>query len=361
MALWEDYVRKVVPYVPGEQPKETDLVKLNTNENPYPPSPAAAAALDSLPPEELRLYPDPMTVRLREAFASNCGITAEEVFAGTGSDDVLAMCFLTFFNAPRSGRERLPVLFPDITYSFYDVWADLFGIPFTAVPLDEKFRVRKEDYLVPNGGIVLANPNAPTGREMDQDDLEEIIAANPDSVVIVDEAYVDFGARTCLPLIRTYGNLLVVQTFSKSRSLAGMRIGFAAGDPKLIGYLYDVRNSFNSYTLSRAAIAAGTAAAEDNAYFEKTRRMVMETREKSFARFEALGFKVWPSSSNFLFVTHPEKRADEIAAELRREKIFVRYFNKPRIDNYLRVTIGTPQQMDRLFAELARILGRTPA
>ena len=355
MAEWEKLVRKVVPYVPGEQPKETDLVKLNTNENPYPPSPAVAEALAAAKTEELRLYPDPMAVKLREAAALINGITPEEVFAGIGSDDVLAMCYLTFFGAPQDGSERLPVLFPDITYSFYDVWADLFRIPYRTQPLDETFRIRKEDYLIPNGGIVLANPNAPTGIEADPALIEEIVAGNPDSVVIVDEAYVDFGARSVLPLIRKYGNLLVVQTLSKSRSLAGMRIGFAFGDPKLIRYLMDVRNSFNSYTLSRTAIEAGTAALLDREYFEKTRNEIIKIRQESRERFEALGFICLPSETNFLFVTHPKIDAETIMKELRLKKIFVRYFKKPRIDQYLRITIGTREQMDRLFAALAEL------
>ena len=355
MHKWEELVRKVVPYVPGEQPRETDLVKLNTNENPYPPSPAVKKAIAEAKSDELRLYPDPMAVRLRDAAASVYGISREEVFAGVGSDDVLAMSFLTFFGAPQDGSERLPVLFPDITYSFYDVWADLFRIPYRAQPLDEDFRIKKEDYLIPNGGIVIANPNAPTGIFEDPAVIEEIVAGNPDSVVIVDEAYVDFGAQSVLPLIRKYSNLLVVQTCSKSRSLAGLRIGFAFGDPLLIKYLFDVRNSFNSYTLSRTAIEAGTAALLDADYFEKTRGEIIKTREESRKRFEALGFHCLPSCTNFLFVTHPRIDAETIMKELRAEKIFVRYFKKPRIDQYLRITIGTKEEMDRLFAVLTRL------
>jgi len=351
MPLWEDKIRKVVPYTPGEQPKEAGIIKLNTNENPYPPSPAVKRALTDLPDTDLRKYPDPAVSELVGALASRYGRKPSEVFVGVGSDDVLAMCFLTFFNS-----KDKPVLFPDITYSFYDVWADLFRIPYETIPLDDAFRIRPEQYIRENGGIVFPNPNAPTGRAMPLADAEKIIAANPGSIVIVDEAYVDFGAESAVGLIPKYDNLIVVQTFSKSRSLAGMRIGYALGNEKLIGYLNDCKYSFNSYTMNRTTIAAGCAALSDEKWFQKHVGKVIRTRERAEKEFAALGFRFYPSASNFLFVTHPEKPAAEIFEELRKRHIYVRYFAKPRIDNYLRVTIGTEEEMDVLFAALKEIL-----
>ena len=348
---WEKNVRRVVPYTPGEQPKEQNIIKLNTNENPYPPSPKVEEALRTLPCEQLRRYPDPAANPLTGKLAERYGRKPSEVFAGIGSDDVLAMSFLAFFN----DREH-PVLFPDITYSFYDVWADLFRIPYETIPLDEAFRIRPEEYRKANGGIVFPNPNAPTGRAMPLREAEEIIASNPDSVVIVDEAYVDFGAESAAGLIPKYDNLLVVQTFSKSRSLAGLRIGYAMGQEKLIGYLNDVKYSFNSYTMNRTAIEAGCAALADEAYFRESCRKVIATRERSEQEFARLGFRFFPSASNFLFVTHPEKSAKEIFEALREKHIYVRYFNKPRIDDYLRISIGTDEEMNTLFEALASIL-----
>ena len=351
MPLWEDKIRKVVPYTPGEQPKEAGIIKLNTNENPYPPSPAVKRALTDLQEADLRKYPDPAVSELVGALASRYGRKPSEVFVGVGSDDVLAMCFLTFFNS-----KDKPVLFPDITYSFYDVWADLFRIPYETIPLDDAFRIRPEQYIRENGGIVFPNPNAPTGRAMPLTDAEKIIAANPGSIVIVDEAYVDFGAESAVGLIPKYDNLIVVQTFSKSRSMAGMRIGYALGNEKLIGYLNDCKYSFNSYTMNRTTIAAGCAALSDEKWFQKHVGKVIRTRERAEKEFAALGFRFYPSASNFLFVTHPEKPAAEIFEELRKRHIYVRYFAKPRIDNYLRVTIGTEEEMDVLFAALKEIL-----
>ena len=356
MAAWEENVRRVIPYTPGEQPKRTDVVKLNTNENPFPPSPLVLQAIRDAADDSLRRYPDPKASALTEALAKRYGREAEEVFVGVGSDDVLAMCFLTFFN----NREK-PILFPDITYSFYDVWAELYGISYETCPVDDAFRIRKEDYLRPNGGIVFPNPNAPTGRAMSVGEVEEIVAGNPGSVVIVDEAYVDFGAESAAGLIPRYDNLLVVQTFSKSRSLAGMRIGFAMGCAKLIRYLNDVKYSFNSYTMNRTAIAAGVAAVEDEAYFKKTVAEIIRLREAAEKRFALLGFRFVPSRTNFLFVTHPEMPAGEIFTALKSRGIFVRYFNKPRIDDYLRVTIGTEAEMERLFTALGEILPKKEA
>ena len=355
MASWEDNVRKVVPYTPGEQPKIANIIKLNTNENPYPPSPAVLKALRETDGDYLRRYPDPKSQDLTEAFARLHGIDSSRVFAGVGSDDVLAMCFLTFFNSEK------PVLFPDITYSFYDVWADLFRIPYRAVPLDENFGIVKEDYYGENGGVIFPNPNAPTGIPMKQSDVTDILDRNKDVVVIVDEAYVDFCGESMLGLTGEYENLLVVQTLSKSRALAGMRIGFAAGSEKLIRYLNDVKYSFNSYTMNYTAIKAGEAALEDCAYFENTREKIIATRERSKKEMEKLGFIVTDSRSNFLFVRHKEAAARDLFRALREAGIIVRYFDKPRIDNYLRITVGTDEQMDTLFAFLESWLKKEKA
>lgn len=348
-----DYVRRVVPYVPGEQPKEKNIIKLNTNENPYPPSPGVAAALAALPADELRLYPDPAAEELVDAIAKHCEVTSDEVFAGVGSDDVLAMIFLTFFGSDA------PVLFPDITYSFYDVWAGLFRVPYRQIPLGEHFEIEAADYYgehAPNGGVIFPNPNAPTGMELPLHVIEDIIRHNPDSLVVVDEAYVDFGAASALFLTRTYENLLVVQTLSKSRSLAGMRIGFAVGNKKLISCLKDVKYSFNSYTMNRTAIAAGAAAIRDEAYFEETRSKVIATRQRTKQALARLGFTFGDSKANFIFAAHASVPAKEIFAALKARRIYVRYFDKPRIDNYLRISIGTDEEMQTLIEALAGIV-----
>lgn len=284
MKNWEANVRRVTPYTPGEQPNQPDMIKLNTNENPYPPAPGVAEVLREMDTDAMRLYPDPTAGELVSAIAENYGLEKDQVFVGVGSDDVLAMSFLTFFNSDR------PILFPDITYSFYDVWADLFRIPYERPALDEDFHIRKEDYFRENGGIVFPNPNAPTGVELPLSDVEEIVSRNRDVVVIVDEAYVDFGAQSALSLLKKYDNLLVVQTFSKSRSMAGMRIGFACGSPELIRYLNDAKYSFNSYTMDRTALAAGAAAVKDREYFEDTCNRIIETREWTKRELKALGF-----------------------------------------------------------------------
>lgn len=353
MKAWEANIRKVVPYVPGEQPRENDIIKLNTNENPYPPAPGVAKALADLGarPEALRKYPDPAADVLVSAIADSYHLERDQVFVGVGSDDVLAMCFLTFFN---SGK---PILFPDITYSFYDVWADVFRIPYVCRPLDGQFRIVAEDYYGENGGIVFPNPNAPTGELLPLEQVEKIVAHNPDVVVIVDEAYIDFGGETALPLIEKYDNLLVVQTFSKSRSLAGMRIGYAMGNPLLIRYLNDVKYSFNSYTMNQAALAAGVEAVKDDAYFQKTRRQIIRTRERVKGELKKLGFSFRDSQANFLFVTHERCPAEELFGALKQAKIYVRYFKKLRIDNYLRITIGTDAEMDALLEFLRTYLG----
>ena len=347
MKPWESGIRKVTPYIPGEQPRISDIIKLNTNENPYPPSPAVEKVISGYPTETLRLYPDPACQVLVDAIAEYYGIGRDCVFVGIGSDDVLALSFLTFFN------QELPILFPDITYSFYDVWAELYRIPFRRIPLDEGFAWHKEDYRIPNGGIVLANPNAPTGLYANLNDIEDVLSHNPDSIVIIDEAYIDFGGTSALPLLKKYDNLLIVQTFSKSRSLAGMRIGYAMGNPLLIRYLNDVKYSFNSYTMNRVTLEAGAAAIKDRDYFVQNCQNIIHTREESKKRLARLGFSFPDSMTNFIFASHEHIDAEELFTALKEHGIFVRHFGADRIKNYLRITIGLPQQMDALFDFLA--------
>ena len=343
MKAWESNIRKVVPYVPGEQPKNKKVIKLNTNENPYPPSPKVTEELLRMETEGMRKYPDPAAQQLVDAIAHTQGVKPSQIFVGVGSDDVLAMAFLTFFNSDK------PILFPDITYSFYDVWADLFRIPYECQKLDENFQIRKEDYLKENGGVIFPNPNAPTGALLPLEEIEEIVRHNQDVIVIVDEAYIDFGGLTAKGLLEKYENLLIVQTFSKSRSMAGMRIGYAIGNEELIKYLNDVKYSFNSYTMNNTAISLGTAAALDQEYFEETRQKIIATRERTKKEMASLGFTFADSMANFLFVTHERVKAKELFEALKAEGIYVRYFNKPRIDNHLRITIGTDEEMDTLF------------
>lgn len=344
MGNWEDNVRKVVPYVPGEQPNKEHMIKLNTNENPYPPAPGVKRALENFQTDKLRLYPDPVIGKLVQAIADYYDVSKEEVFVGVGSDDVLAMIFMTFFQ----GSE--PILFPDITYSFYDVWADMLRIPYKKVPLDSHFCIDPKDYNIPNSGIVFPNPNAPTGELMSLEQVEEIIKANPDVMVVVDEAYIDFGGESALPLIKKYDNVIVVQTFSKSRSMAGSRIGFAISNEKVIKYLNDVKYSFNSYTMDALTIELGTAAIQDREYFEKTRDKIIETREWTKVELKKLGFTFGDSKSNFVFVTHETVSAVELYQALREADIYVRYFSKPdRISNYLRISIGTEEEMIELI------------
>ncbi|MCR5223128.1 MAG: histidinol-phosphate transaminase [Lachnospiraceae bacterium] len=348
---YTDNIRKVTPYVPGEQPKVTgDLIKLNTNENPYPPSPKVKQAIEALPVETMRLYPDVTAAPLAKALAAYHGLKEEQVFVGVGSDDVLATCFLTFF----AGKK--PVLFPDITYSFYDVWAELYRIPYETLPLTEDFRIRADDYKRENGGIVIANPNAPTSIAQPLSFIEEILTENHDSIVIVDEAYVDFGGETALPLLKKYKNLVITRTFSKSRSFAGMRIGYAMADETLIEALNNVKFSINSYTMNCTAIAYGVASVDDEPYFKETIAKIVATREKTAEALRELGFTCLPSSANFLFASHKNVPAEEIFTYLKSKNIYVRFFKKPRIDNYLRITIGTDAQMERLIAELRGFL-----
>lgn len=343
---WEENVRKIVPYVPGEQPDVPGMIKLNTNECPYPPAPGVQAAIAAMQSRDLRLYPDPDASVLVEGLADYYGVKKEQVFVGVGSDDVLSMAFLTFFNAGK------PVLFPDVTYSFYDVWADLYRIPYETCALDDDFRIRPQDYKRLNGGVIFPNPNAPTGVYEPLDLVEEIVRANRDVVVIVDEAYIDFGGESALPLIRKYDNLLVVQTFSKSRSMAGMRIGFAMGDEKLIKYLSDAKFSFNSYTLNRPALTLGAEALKDRAYFEEITGRIVATRERVKGELNKLGFTFPDSLTNFIFATHERIPAAQIFQALRERNIYVRHWDKPRISDYLRITVGTDEEMDTLLAFL---------
>lgn len=339
---WEDNVRKVVPYVAGEQPNRPNMIKLNTNECPYPPAPGVEKLAENLDCSALRLYPDSKTTPLVDALAEYYHVKPEQVFVGVGSDDVLSMAFMTFFN---SGR---PILFPDVTYSFYDVWAELYRIPYKTCALDENWHICPEDYRQPNGGIIFPNPNAPTGVFESLEVVEEIIAANRDVVVIVDEAYVDFGGQSALPLLEKYDNLLVVQTFSKSRAMAGLRIGFCIGNEKLISYLNDVKFSFNSYTMNLPAQVLGVEAVRDDAYFKETTAKIIATRERVKRELKELGFDFPDSRANFIFASHERVLAEELFQALREADIYVRYWNKPRINNSLRITVGTDEQMDCL-------------
>ncbi len=352
MSNWESYVRKVVPYVPGEQPKQEKIIKLNTNENPYPPAPGVVKALKELNTDLLRRYPQPDCKILVDAIAEYYGLNSSQVFVGVGSDDVLAMIFMTFFNSDK------PLLFPDVTYSFYDVWADMLRIPYEVKALDENFLIKKEDYYGENGGVIFPNPNAPTGILMPLSEIEDIMEHNRDVIVVVDEAYIDFGGESALPLIEKYDNLLVVQTFSKSRSMAGMRIGYAMGNEKLIKYINDVKYSFNSYTMNQTALVLGVEAVKDKAYFEETCQKVIATREWTKQELKKLGFSFGDSMSNFVFAKHESVSAKEIFEALKQENIYVRYFSKERISDYLRISIGTDEEMQALIEFLKKYLKR---
>lgn len=348
MKAWEKNIRKVVPYTPGEQPKERDVIKLNTNENPYPPSPKVLEAKLEL--ERLRLYPDDKAKILVDALADYHNINADQVFVGVGSDDVLAMSFMTFFNSEK------PIFFPDITYSFYDVWADLFNIPYRTKALNDRFEIVAADYYEANGGVIFPNPNAPTGLAVDLSFIKDILEHNQDVVVIVDEAYIDFGGTSALSLIHQYENLLIVRTYSKSRSLAGLRIGYAMGNADLIKALNDVKYSFNSYTLNYPSIVLAAESIKDDAYFKKTVEKVIHTREWFEKELERLGFTYPKSSANFVFASHKTVPARKIFEAAKKEKIFVRFFDKPRIDNYLRISIGTDEDMKRLTEFLEKMV-----
>jgi histidinol-phosphate aminotransferase len=348
--FWSDVVKGLTPYVPGEQPKLANLVKLNTNENPYGPSPRALDAIRAATGESLRLYPDPNAEQLKLAIAGYHGVGAQNVFVGNGSDEVLAHVFLGLLKQAR------PLLFPDISYSFYPVYCGLYQVGFETIPLADDFSIRVGDYTKPNGGIIFPNPNAPTGCLVPLADIERLLQANTDSVVVIDEAYVDFGGESAIPLTARYPNLLVVQTLSKSRSLAGLRVGFAIGHADLIEALERVKNSFNSYPLDRLAIAGAVAAYEDREYFEQTCKAVIATREKLTGELKALGFEVLPSAANFIFARHPQHDAEKSALALRQRSIIVRHFKLPRIEQFLRITVGTDEQCAALVAALKAIL-----
>lgn len=347
---WSPIVSTLKPYVAGEQPRIPDLVKLNTNENPYGPSPKALAAIAAASDERLRLYPDPVALELRQAIARLNGVSAEEVFVGNGSDEVLAHAFMGLLNHDK------PLLYPDITYSFYPVYSLLYGIRSELVPLDDDFGIRVTDYDRDCGAIILPNPNAPTGTGLSLGQIEALVASHPDQPVVIDEAYIDFGGDSAVPLTRKYANLLVIQTFSKSRSLAGMRVGFAIGQRPLIDALERVKDSFNSYPLDRLAQAAATAAMEDVAWFDQCRTRIMESRARVVSALDQRGFRVLPSLANFVFAAHPDFEGADLAAKLRDRAVLVRHFAKPRIDAFLRISIGTEAECDRLIAALDEIL-----
>ena len=348
---FEDNLRKIAPYIPGEQPKDVSkVIKLNTNENPYPAAPGAEEIACNLRDDKMRLYPPTDAGKLSRAIAKYYGVPEKNTFVGVGSDDVLATAFIACFNSDK------PILFPDVTYSFYDVWAELYKIPYKTVPLDDNFKIIKEDYLQENGGIVIANPNAPTSINLPLADVEFIIKNNPDSVVIVDEAYVDFGGESAVPLLKKYENLMVVQTFSKSRSMAGMRIGYAFASDKIIQAMNDVKFSINSYTMNYPAVEMGVAAIDDEEYYKATIAKIVKTREKAVKELTKRDFTVLDSKTNFLFISHKRVKASSIFADLKSRGIFVRHWDKPRIGNYLRVTVGTDSQMKKLYEALDEIL-----
>jgi len=354
--FWSDIVTKLDPYVPGEQPKLANLVKLNTNENPYGPSPTVAAAITAELGDSLRLYPDPNADVLKQAIARSLDVDVSQVFVGNGSDEVLAHIFQGLL------KHEEPILFPDITYSFYPVYCGLYQVDFLPVPLskdpsiDKDLSINIADYQQPNGGIIFPNPNAPTGKLLSLADIESLLRMNTESVVVVDEAYIDFGGESAVELVGRFPNLLVTQTFSKSRSLAGLRVGFAVGDAGLIDALERVKNSFNSYPLDRLAIVGAVAAIEDIDYFEKTCEQVITSRESLAAELQSLGFSVLPSKANFVFAKHPDHDAARLSAGLRKEGIIVRHFKHSRIDQYLRITVGLPDQNQQLIASLSRLL-----
>ena len=351
--FWSKRVRDMVPYVPGEQPKDRQFIKLNTNENPYPPAPQVVEAIKAAAAgESLRLYPDPECLALRQAVAKATGVKPDQVFCGNGSDEILSFAFQAFFD------QEEPIAFADITYSFYEVYVKYLDLTAKTIPLNEDFSLPMERFLTePTGGVVIANPNAPTGQAVSREELRRVVEANPGHVVIVDEAYVDFGAESMAGLIDAYPNLLVVQTLSKSRSLAGLRVGWALGQENLIAAMRCVRDSINSYTVDRLAQAGAVAALEAADYFEKTRRAIMDTREKTWRRLRDLGFDVEPSQANFLFVRHPRLPGRELFARLREEGILVRRWDLPRIEDHLRVSIGTPEEMEALCRTLERLAG----
>lgn len=353
MRFWSPEVRDLEPYVPGEQPKIQNLLKLNTNENPYPPSPKVVDAVQAIlthQADALRLYPDPDATALKQAIAKQQNVDVSQVFVGNGSDEVLAHIFKAFF------IQQEPILYPDITYSFYPVYSQFFGVQTKQIPLNEKFEIDISDYEQENGGIIITNPNAPTSIALGLDKIEQVLKANPNRVIVIDEAYVDFGAESAVELVSRYENLVVCQTTSKSRSLAGLRVGFAIGQAHLIAALEAVKNSFNSYPIDRFAIAAAVASFEDQDYFQEQCEKVIASREKLIANLTELGFNVLPSKANFIFATHSLHDAAQLAEKLREQGIIVRYFNKPRINQFLRITIGTDEQNQRLVDTLKMLI-----
>lgn len=348
--FWSSIVTQLTPYVPGEQPKLPGLIKLNTNENPYGPSPQVIAALKEAASDALRLYPDPTASELKQTLADYHGVSSAEVFVGNGSDEVLALAFMALL------KHDAPLLFPDISYSFYPVYCKLYGIDYRTVPLDDAMRIRPEDYTGPCGAIIFPNPNAPTGVDLPLAGVEVLLRTHPDAVVVVDEAYVDFGGESAIALVQQYPNLLVVQTLSKSRSLAGLRVGFAIGHPDLIEALERVKNSFNSYPLDRLALAGAVASFRDEAYFQKTRQAVIDSRSELTQELVVLGFEVLPSVANFVFARHPQHDAAQLAAGLRARSVIVRHFNAPRISQYLRISIGNSQECAALVEALRALV-----
>lgn len=348
MKAFEKNIRKVEPYVPGEQPQRR-VIKLNTNENPYPPAPEVKEALLHMDFDRMRLYPDPTAGELVHTLAEYYGVKDEQVFVGVGSDDVLAMCFLTFFNSEK------PILFPDVTYSFYKVWAELYRIPYECPSLDADFRIVKEDYYKENGGVIFPNPNAPTSIYENLGFVEDILKQNRDVIVIVDEAYIDFAGKSAIELIDTYDNLIVVQTFSKSRSMAGMRIGYAISNPTLIRYLNDAKYSFNSYTMNQTSLVCGVEAVKNQKYFEEQVQRIVDTREWVKRELKALGFEFPDSKANFIFASHPKYSAKKLFEVLKKADIYVRFFSGERTKDYLRITIGTDEEMEQLISFLKNL------
>lgn len=349
---WRDNLIKIEPYVAGEQPNKTDFIKLNANENPYPPSPEVARAIREFDADCLKKYPSADAVPLVNAIAEREGLDPKCVFAGNGTDDVLSLCFRAFFNS------RKPIIFPDITYSFNTVWCDILGISYETVPVGNDFNIDPEDYSRENGGVVIANPNAPTSIGRGLDFIRDILERNRDVVVIVDEAYVDFGGVTSVPLLKEYDNLVITRTFSKSRSMAGMRLGWAMGSPDAVAAIYAAKDSMNSYPVDSVAQAAGIASIKDEEYFQSTLKKVVATRDRLTKELRLMGFKLPDSQTNFVFATHPDISANEIFNHLKSQDIYVRWFNKPRIDNYLRITVGTDGEVDKLIAELKELISR---
>lgn len=350
--LWKKNLRDIEPYVPGEQSKDRDIVKINANENPYPPSPKAVETLNNFDTDKLRFYPQANATALKQAIAEYYKVKTENVFVGNGSDDVLALAFQSFFNSDK------PIAYPDITYSFYPVWCRLLGIEYVNFPLDENFRINVEDYKAENGGVVIPNPNAPTSIGEGKEFVERLMEYNQDSVVIIDEAYCDFGGVSSVPLISKYENLLVTGTFSKSRSLAGMRIGFAIGSKTLIDTLEAVKNSYNSYTVDALSIAMGIEAMKDVEYFNETISKIIATRTRVTEELRSLGFEVLDSQTNFIMATHSDYDMKEMFEYLKKNKIFIRYFNQPRINKYVRITIGTDEEMDKFLQGVKDFINR---